>query len=240
MLTGIKEFFSNHSKTLFVVLVLLLAFLIFNSISTQYHSREMKALRAQLKTKEKEFQEAVKEKVKFQDSSAYYESAAEKSGLEASIHKAKAEKERREKEAALAAMRNLPKEVIDSFFVKRYSKVPKSNVKLKIDRNVGNEIVVELVEKDHMEEELSSKLQENTALYAQVTSLESSLKFSKTALVQADSAITIRTQQLKTSKDLNDLLKKDLKTAKNKAFWNQFKGAGVGIAAGMIIGLLAK
>ena len=50
----------------------------------------------------------------------------------------------------------------------------------------------------------------------------------------------IEKMNLKISKDLNDILKKDLKTAKRKAFWNNFKGIAVGIAAGVTVGILAK
>ena len=52
--------------------------------------------------------------------------------------------------------------------------------------------------------------------------------------------MAIRNNQLKVSKDLIDLLNKDLKTAKRKAFWNNFKGVAIGIAAGVTVGILAK
>jgi hypothetical protein len=63
---------------------------------------------------------------------------------------------------------------------------------------------------------------------------------SKLVLYKADSAMAIRNNQLKVSKDLIDLLNKDLKTAKRKAFWNNFKGVAIGIAAGVTVGILAK
>ena len=64
--------------------------------------------------------------------------------------------------------------------------------------------------------------------------------FSKAALTQADSAISFRSKQFELSQQVNKLLEKDLKTAKKKAFLNQFKGAAVGIAAGVVVGLLVK
>ena len=39
---------------------------------------------------------------------------------------------------------------------------------------------------------------------------------------------------------ISEYLKKDLKASQKKAFWNKFKGLGVGIAAGITAGLLIK
>jgi hypothetical protein len=113
-------------------------------------------------------------------------------------------------------------------------------VGLEIDQNVVNEVMIELVEKDHLVGELATAENTNNALTTQVGALEKSLMFSKAALTSADSAIAFRSKQFELSQQVNDLLKKDLKTAKNKAFWNKFKGAGVGIGAGILVGLLIK
>ena len=101
---------------------------------------------------------------------------------------------------------------------------------LELDKNVGNEIIVELVEKDHLVGELATAENLSNTLGVQVKSLESSLMFSKAALSQADSAIALKSKQFEMQQQVSDLLKQDLKTAKNKAFWNKWKGAGVGIA----------
>ena len=100
--------------------------------------------------------------------------------------------------------------------------------------------MIELVEKDHLVGELATAEHTNNALTTQVGALEKSLMFSKAALTSADSAIALKSKQFDLSQQVNDLLKKDLKTAKNKAFWNKFKGAGVGVAAGVLVGLLIK
>lgn len=240
MIQKVKEFVSKNKKLILLVLLLLLGFILVNSINTGFHKKEIKALEAEIKAKEEDFQEVMDEKAKLQDSSMLYELAAEQASRQAASFKAKAEQQRKAKEEALAALRSIPKEVIDSFFVKRYEKVNKVGVDLALDQNIGNAVVVELTEKDHLVGELATAKDENGSLTTQVTSLQTSLNFSKAALVKADSAISIRSQQLDLSKQANDLLKKDLSAAKKKAFWNQWKGAGVGIAAGLVVGLLAK
>ena len=236
----LKDLFKRNKKLILLVLLLLLGFLAITNISKGYHKKEIKALEAQIAAKEADFKAAVAEKERFKDSTAIYEAEAEQFGAQAAEFKAKAEKQRKEKEAALAALRNLPKEVIDTFFVNRYASVPKSGVDLALDKSVGNEVVIELTEKDHLVGELVTVKSENNSLTSQVGSLTTSLGFSKLALASADSAIAIRSQQLDLSKQANDLLKKDLKTAKKKAFWNKFKGAGLGVTAGILLGLLVK
>lgn len=236
----ITEFIKHNKKLILLVLLLLLGFIAFNSISSKYHKKEIKALEKEIAVIQDQFEEAVNEKERFRDSSIAYELLAEQAGDEADVFKAKATKERKAKEEALAALRNLPKDVIDTFFINRYVNVAKSNVGLEIDQNVGNEIIVELVEKDHLVGELATAENLSNTLGVQVKSLESSLMFSKAALSRADSAIALKSKQFELQQQVSDLLKKDLKTAKKKAFWNQWKGAGVGIAAGLAVGLLAK
>ena len=235
-----KKFASENKKTLWLAILLLLGFFIYGSFNNQYHKEEIKALEKEIAVVQNQFEEAVDEKERFKDSSELYESIAERSDIMVEALKAKAEQQRKEKEAALAALQNLPKEVIDTFFVNRYIAVPKSGIDLQLDKNVGNAVVIELVEKDHLVGELATADSTNNTLTTQVGSLEKSLMFSKAALVQADSAIAFRSKQFELSQQVNDLLKKDLKTAKKKAFLNQFKGAAVGIAAGVVVGLLVK
>jgi hypothetical protein len=239
-MSQVKEFTRENRKILWLVLLLLLGFFIYGSFTNNYHKKEIKALENEIAVVQDQFEEAVEEKERFRDSSMAYETLAEQAGAEASAFKAKAVKERKAKEEALAALRNLPKDVIDTFFINRYANVPKSNVGLEIDQNVGNEVIVELTEKDHLVGELATAEHLSNTLGVQVKSLESSLMFSKAALSQADSAIALKSKQFEMQKQVSDLLKQDLKTAKNKAFWNKWKGAGVGVAAGVLVGLLVK
>jgi len=239
-MSQVKDFAKENKKTLWLAILLLLGFFIYGSFSNNYHKEEIKELEKEIAVVQDQFEEAVAEKERFRDSSIAFEFAAEQAGDQADAFKAKAEKERKAKEAALAALRNAPKDVIDTFFVNRYINVTKSNVGLEIDQNVGNEVMIELVEKDHLVGELATAENTNNALTTQVGALEKSLMFSKAALTSADSAIALKSKQFDLSQQVNDLLKKDLKTAKNKAFWNKFKGAGVGIGAGILVGLLIK
>jgi len=239
-MSQIKNLAKENRKTIWLALLLLLGFFIYGSFSNNYHKAEVKELEKEIAVVQDQFEEAFNEKERFRDSSIAYELLAEQAGDEADAFKAKAAKERKAKEEALAALRNLPKDVIDTFFINRYVNVAKSDIGLEIDKNVGNEIIVELVEKDHLVGELATAENLSNTLGVQVKSLESSLMFSKAALSQADSAITFRTKQFELSQQVNEYLKKDLKTAKNKAFWNKWKGAGVGIGAGVLVGLLIK
>ena len=239
-MSQLKDLVKENKKTVWLALLLLLGFFIYGSFSNSYHKEEIKELEKEIAIVQDQFEEAFNEKERFRDSSIAYELLAEQAGDEADAFKAKAAKERKAKEEALAALRNLPKEVIDTFFVNRYANVSKSGVDLALDKNVGNEIIVELVEKDHLIGELATAENLSNTLGVQVKSLQTSLDFSKSALSKADSAIALKSKQFELQQQVSDLLKKDLKTAKKKAFWNQWKGAGVGIAAGLVVGLLAK
>lgn len=236
----ILDIVKKNKKPLLIIVAILLAFLLYNSVNTKFHKKEIKVLKDQIEQKEEEFKEVVAEKERLQDSSEFYEAAAYKADVAVAQAKAKAEKLRKEKEAALAALNNLPKDVIDSFFVKRYAHVEKIGVDLALDQKVGNEVVKELTEKDYLVNEVVLEKDQNKLLSGQVDTLKLSLNFSKAALTKADSAISIRTQQLQISKDLINILEKDLKTAKKKAFWGRVKGVGIGVAAGVIISIIAK
>lgn len=234
------EFIKRNKKLVLLVLLLLLGFLLFNGVNNNYHKKEIKELEEEIAIVQDQFEEAFYEKERFKDSSDAYELLAEQAGNEADVFKAKAAKERKAKEEALAALRNLPKDVIDTFFINRYANIPKSDIGLEIDKNVGNEIVIELTEKDHLVGELATAENLSNTLGVQVKSLESSLMFSKAALVSADTAIARKSRQFDMSQQINEYLKQDLNTAKNKAFWNKWKGAGIGIGAGILVGLLIK
>jgi hypothetical protein len=235
-----KKFSLVNKKLLLITGGLVLGFVAYNSFNTKYHKKEIQVLEEVIEQKEEQFQEVVAEKEKLQDSSNYFEELAYQFDEKVEESKAKAERLRKEKEAILDALRDLPIDVIDSFFVKRYANVTPAYVGLEIDQNVGNEIVVELVEKDHLVQEVAVEKETNNLLTGQVDTLKISLNYSKLALSQADSAIAIRNDQLKVSKDLIDLLNKDLKTAKRKAFWNNFKGVAIGVTAGVVVSVLAK
>jgi hypothetical protein len=234
------EFIKRNKKLVLLVLLLLLGFLLFNGINNKYHKKEIKALEEEIATVQDQFEEAVAEKERYKDSSELYEGIAEQSDILIDALKVKAEQQRKAKEEALAALQNLPKEVIDTFFVKRYDTVTKAGIDLSLDQKVGNAIVVELVEKDHLVGELVTSKEENSELNNQVGSLQKALMFSKAALVSADTAIAHKSRQFEMQKQISEYLKQDLNAAKNKAFWNKFKGAGVGVAAGVLVGLLIK
>jgi hypothetical protein len=239
-LEKVKKFSLVNKRLLLIIAGLVLGFIIFNSINTKYHKKEIKVLEQVIEQKEEQFQEVIAEKEKLQDSSNYFEELAYQFDEKVEESKAKAERLRKEKQAILDALRGLPIDVIDSFFVKRYADVTPAYIGLEIDQNVGNEIVVELVEKDHLVQEVAAEKEINDLLTGQVDTLKLSLGYSKLALFQADSAIAIRNDQLKISKELNDILKKDLKAAKRKAFWNQFKFTIAGAAAGSALVILSK
>lgn len=237
---NILDIIKKNKKLLLIVAAIISAFILYNSVNTKYHKKEIKVLKQQIEQKEEEFKEVVAEKERLQDSSEFYEAAAYKADAAVAQAKAKAEKLRKEKDAALAALNNLPKDVIDSFFVKRYVHVEKIGVDLALDQNVGNEVVKELTEKDFLVTEVGIEKDQNKLLSGQVDTLKVSLNFSKSALVKADTALKIRTQQLRISQDLTKVLEQDLKTAKKKAFWNNIKGTAIGVAAGIVVGVLVK
>jgi len=239
-LDNFLDFVGRNKTPITVILGFILIFLVYNTGCNGKYKKEIKALEKEIAIVQDQFDEAVNEKERLRDSSIAYENAANEFAHQADAFKAKAEKERKAKEAALAALRNLPKDVIDTFFITRYAAVPKSEIGLEIDKNVGNEIVIELTEKDHLVGELATSKQENSALTNQVGSLEKSLLFSKAALINADSAIALKSRQFEMSQQINEYLKKDLKASQKKAFWNKWKGVGVGIAAGVTAGLLLK
>jgi hypothetical protein len=235
----VTEFKNNNKKLLLIAALFIVGFLIYGTFSNDYHAKEVKALEKEIGLVQKKFEAAVEEKERFKDSSLIYENLAELEGLKADQFRSKAAKEKKEKEAALASLKNLPKEVIDSFFVKRYAAVTKAEIDLQLDKNVGNAIVVELVEKDHLVGQLATSENLASTLTTQVNTLQSSLSFSKAALVSADSAIVARSKQFEMQQQVSELLKQDLKTAKKKAFWNKIKGTAVGVLVGFTVGIIA-
>jgi hypothetical protein len=234
------DFVGRNKTPITVVLCFILLFLIRDTGCSIKYKKEVQLLEKEIAVVQDQFEEVVAEKERFKDSSELYEGIAEQSGILVDALKIKAEQQRKAKEEALAALRNLPKEVIDTFFVKRYDTVPKIGIDLALDQNVGNAIVIELVGKDHLVGELATSKQENGALTNQVGALQNSLIFSKAALVQADSAIALKSRQFEMQQQISEYLKQDLKASQKKAFWNKFKGVGVGIAAGTVLGLLVK
>ena len=235
----VQKFKNNNAKLLVVAALIILGFLLYGTFNNSYHKKEIKALENEIGVVQKKFEAAVEEKERFKDSSEVYENLAEKEGLLADSFRAKAAKEKKDKEAALAALQNLPKDVIDTFFIKRYADVPKSDIGLELDKNVGNAIVVELVEKDHLIGQLATSENLATTLTTQVNTLQTSLSFSKSALVSADSAIVARSKQFELQQQVSNLLKEDLKTAKKKAFWNKIKGTAMGLVVGLTVGIIA-
>lgn len=242
MITKVLNFLVTNRKLLLIALLLLLGFILYNSFTSEYREtkKKLKALEVQIKKGEDSLAVVRAEKKKLEDSSKLYETAAQRAGKLAKSLEAKAEKERRAKEEALAKLKNLPVKVIDSILTARYADIDKSGIDLTIDKNVGNAVVEELVEKDYLADHVVTISVLNGTLKSQVSSLEKSLDYSKGALKLSDSSLIIRTRQYEQSQQSIELLKKDLKVAKRKAFWNQWKGVGAGIVAGALINLLAK
>lgn len=236
---AVKSFKNNNKKLILIAGIFLLGFLIYGTFNNKYHKKEIKTLEKEISVIQEKFEAAVEEKERLKDSSEVYENLAEQAGIEADKFRNKAAKEKKDKEAALAALQNLPKDVIDTFFIKRYAEVPKSDIGLELDKNVGNAIVVELVEKDHLVGQLQTAENLTSSLTTQVGTLQTSLNFSKSALVSADSAIAAKSKQFELQQKVSDLLKEDLKTAKKKAFWNKIKGTTVGLAVGLAVGIIA-
>lgn len=229
----------KNAKLFIIAAVIIAGFLIYGKFESSYHEKEIKALETEIGVVQKKFDAAVEEKERLKDSTEVYENLAEQEGLKADEFRAKAAKEKKDKEAALAALHNLPKDVIDTFFVKRYAAVPKADIGLELDKNVGNAVIIELVEKDHLVGQLKTSENLTNTLSNQVSTLQTSLSFSKSALVSADSAIAARSKQFELQQQVSDLLKQDLKTAKKKAFWNKIKGTTVGLVVGLTVGIIA-
>lgn len=234
------DFVGRNKTPITVVLCFILFFLVYDTGCNGKYKEEVKELEKEIAIVQDQFEEAVEEKERYKDSTELYEYAAEQSDVLVEALKVKAEQQRKAKEEALAALQNLPKEVIDTFFVKRYDTVTKAGVDLALDQKVGNAIVVELVEKDHLVGELATSKEENSELNNQVGSLQKALMFSKAALVSADTAIALKSRQFEMQQQINEYLKQDLKASQKKAFWNKWKGVGVGVVAGVVLGILVK
>lgn len=229
---------NNTKKILVLSVIFIILFLTYEWINDSNHKKEIKSLETQISLIQNKFDSTVLEKEKLKDSSKLYEKLANLSGDSVKILREKVQKEKKDKEAALAALRNLPKDVIDSFFARRYVNVSKSNIGLEIDKNTGNEIVVELVEKDHLEQELKTSETLSSSLTTQVNLLQKSLDFSNSALIKADSATSLRTKQFEMQIDISNYLKQDLKNQKKKTFQAGIKGAGIGLGIGLLAGLI--
>lgn len=233
------DFLIGNKKLLIILLAIILGYIVFTNWGN-YYNKEIKLLERQLAQKEEQFNQAIKEKQQLQDSSAYYEDKAIQADHVVVEIKHKADKLKKEKELALYKLHNISEKEINDFIDQRYINVAKENIDLSVDKNVGNEIVKELTEKDFLSKEIILEKDQNKTLTGQVDNLKTSLDFSKQALSKADSAIAARSKQLSLSQDINQMLKKDLQTAKKKAFWGKVKGVGVGVAVGVVVGVFAK
>lgn len=238
-INSIINFLVKNKKILLIILAILLGYIVFTNLG-EYHNKEIKLLEKQLAQKEEQFNKAIEEKQQLQDSSTYYENKALQADRIIVETKYRVEKLKKEKESVLYKLNNISKEEINDFINQRYISIPKENVDLSIDKNVGNEIVKELTEKDFLVKEITLEKDQNKTLTGQVDNLKISLDFSKQALTKADSAIAVRNKQLALTQDINQMLKKDIQTAKKKAFWGKVKGVGVGVAAGVVLGVLAR
>jgi hypothetical protein len=236
---SIKRSLNANKNVLIAIAVVLIGSVIYNSFNTTYHAKEIDVLKDSIALKEKEVQVVLGEKEKYQDSSAHFEQVALQYDHKLVEVKHKVEVLKQQKADALHALNDIPKDVIDSFFVKRYAHVQKVDVDLDLDVKVGNAIVKELTEKDFLIGEVTLLTDQTKTLTTQVDTLRASLSYSKQATGKADIALKLRSQQLNMSENINKLLEKDLKTAKRKAFWGNIKGIILGLAAGITVGVIA-
>ena len=246
LLTKAYDMLLRNRKYLIVLfIVLLISFLyglFYSRVNVEYRAtkKKLQALELLNKQREAQYQQTLLEKTRIQDSSRLYELAAQKAATRVAELERKVRVEKRAKDSALAKLKNLPVKVIDSILTARYQDVPKSGIDLSVDKNVGNAVVVELVEKDYLVSHVVTIDSLNAALKRQVISLDTSLQLNKKALQLADTALQIKNTQYQESQQSIELLKKDLKATKNKAFWNQWKGVGKGVAVGVLLMLIAK
>jgi cell division protein FtsB len=234
-LVNFLDFITRNRKLLVTILIVLLSYIIYSTFNSKYQTKEIKKLEKQIEIKEELFQEAIKEKERLKDSSEFYEGIA--NNLDALVEKQtdQIENLRYEKNIALKKVRD-----VDAFLKERYAHIGKAGSSIVVDKNDGKAIVDELVEKDFLVQEVVLLNSKTVTLSEQVTTLRSSLDFSKLALQQADTAIVRRSEQLEISLNINKMLKEDLNKARKKAFWNNIKGIAIGVGAGFIAGSVAK
>jgi len=237
MMISIKK----YKNILFVIVIATIAYFVYDYFTTDYHSKdELNKLKIEIAVKEQQYKDAIKQKEILQDSSNYFENIALQYDNKVDQIKHKIVVLTQEKNNAVNSLHNQPKPVIDSFFVKRYSHITKNGVNIVLDKNVGNEVIKEITEKDFMHKEIGL-LNDNTKLLTnQVDTLKISLSYSKQALIKADTALKIRSQQLATSQELNRKLEKDVKTAKRKAYLGTIRGTLAGFALGIATGIIVK
>lgn len=234
-LVNFLDFITRNRKLLVTILIVLLSYIIYSTFNSKYQTKEIKKLEKQIEIKEELFQEAIKEKERLRDSSEFYEGIANSLDELVEEQTDQIENLRFEKNIALKKVRD-----VDAFLKERYAHIEKAGSSIVVDKNDGKAIVDELVEKDFLVQEVVLLNSKTVTLSEQVTTLRSSLDFSKLALQQADTAIVRRSEQLEISLNINKMLKEDLNKARKKAFWNNIKGIAIGVGAGFIAGSVAK
>jgi cell division protein FtsB len=234
-LVNFLDFITRNRKLLVTILIVLLSYIIYSTFNSKYQTKEIKKLEKQIEIKEELFQEAIKEKERLRDSSEFYEGIANSLDELVEEQTDQIENLRYEKNIALKKVRD-----VDEFLKERYAHIEKAGSNIVVDKNDGKAIVDELVEKDFLVQEVVLLNSKTVTLSEQVTTLRSSLDFSKLALQQADTAIVRRSEQLEISLNINKMLKEDLNKARKKAFWNNIKGIAIGVGAGFIAGSVAK
>ena len=234
-LVNFLDFITRNRKLLVTILIVLLSYIIYSTFNSKYQTKEIKKLEKQIEIKEELFQEAIKEKERLKDSSEFYEGIANSLDELVEEQTDQIENLRFEKNIALKKVRD-----VDAFLKERYAHIEKAGSNIVVDKNDGKAIVDELVEKDFLVQEVVLLNSKTVTLSEQVTTLRSSLDFSKLALQQADTAIVRRSEQLEISLNINKMLKEDLNKARKKAFWNNIKGIAIGVGAGFIAGSVAK
>jgi hypothetical protein len=234
-------FINKYKNILFVIIIAIIAYFVYDYFTNDYHSKdELNKLKIEIAVKEQQYKDVIRQKEILQDSSNYFENIALQYDNKVDQIKHKIVVLTQEKNNAVSSLHNQSKPIIDSFFVKRYSHITKNGVNIVLDKNVGNEVIKEITEKDFMHKEIGL-LNDNTKLLTnQVDTLKISLSYSKQALIKADTALKIRSQQLASSQELNRKLEKDVKTAKRKAYLGTIRGTLAGFALGVATGIIVK
>lgn len=242
-MTTLKQKINQISSLNILKYILILSGAIFISIGLfkcerHEYKNELKEAKILIKKQETQIDSIKTTNVYLQDSITYYKKQydfieSKIVNLESKINELNIEKK-----LVLKLLNNLPKETIDTFFIKRYKEITKSGIVLNIDKNVGNEIVKELTEKDFNQEEIKILNQKNTLYIEQIDTLKRALTYSGQVIDNSNKIIDIKSLQLKEYENNQMVLEKALKEQKRKTFWRTTEGATGGILCGILITLL--
>jgi hypothetical protein len=229
-----SKFFNYLNKaktTLILVGVVIIGYIVYNNVKAEYHTKEIKQLEVKIKDTQKLYEAAILESQKYKDSIQYYDNISKSLDSTILVQNARIQILQVEKARALKKVKD-----IEGFLKQRYAHIAKAGSTIAVDKNDTKEIVGELIEKDYLVQEVALLNENRDTLSLQVTTLKSSLNLAKQETSAINSALQVKIQENTLHQELNATLKKDLKKAKRRSFWNTVKGIGVGTAAGIVIG----